>query len=53
MDHAAASRSMPLNLRRLRNPTAVVEGGRRLFTPGNVTWVRLTPKAEQKVSQQP
>jgi phosphoglycerol transferase MdoB-like AlkP superfamily enzyme len=29
------------------------KAGRRLFTPGKVTWVRLTPKAEQKVSQQP
>jgi phosphoglycerol transferase MdoB-like AlkP superfamily enzyme len=29
------------------------KAGRNLFTPGKVTWVRLTPKAEQKVSQQP
>jgi phosphoglycerol transferase MdoB-like AlkP superfamily enzyme len=30
------------------------KAGRRLFTPGKVTWVRLTPKvAAQKVSRQP
>jgi phosphoglycerol transferase MdoB-like AlkP superfamily enzyme len=28
------------------------KAGRNLFTPGKVTWVRLTPKAEQQVSQQ-
>jgi hypothetical protein len=27
------------------------KAGRRLFTPGKVTWVRLTPKAEQTVSR--
>jgi hypothetical protein len=27
------------------------KAGRNLFTPGKVTWVRLTPKAEQQVSQ--
>jgi hypothetical protein len=29
------------------------KAGRRLFTPGKVTWVRLTPKAGQTASQQP
>jgi hypothetical protein len=27
------------------------KAGRRLFTPGKVTWIRLTPRAQHEVSR--